>query len=309
MKKTLIGAAAVALGITGALAFVGPAQATPGDDFWIANDGSKIVNSNTVELTGKNTSVETTKAFPELTVAKDDVLSFEYTLTDDAKCTAGGPRVFVVIDGDNVNTWDQNIPNGEDAACKGTAVFPKAGKVTAAGVVYDNGVGGTVTVSDVKIGNTTVNFKAYEIETLTEIKAPTVTAPTCDATGTVKLPTKQEQAGVKYTAKRNIVDGVTVSATVTAEAEFGYEIKDGVVTTFGPYSVAKLTGEQCETDEQPTTPTETPTKSPVGASLPVTGDGGGINVPLVAAATGVVLIALGAIILIRRRRDAVSFTA
>lgn len=241
VKRILIGAAAAALG---ALAFAVPANAAPGDNFWVANDGSTIVGNTTVKLTGNNTSVETTKSFPELTVAKGDTISFKYTLDDGAKCIGGGPRLFVVVDGANVNTWDQNIPDGVNAACNGEAVLP-AGKVTAAGVVYDNSVGGTVTVTDVKIGDTAINFKAYEVKTLTEVTAPTATDPTCTTEGVVTLP---EQTGVKYT--KTEADG---KATVKAEAVFGYEIKDGVTTTW-TFPIAKKT-EGCET---PTTPPATP---------------------------------------------------
>lgn len=131
-----------------------------------ANDASSIVDHTTVELTEqaddenvKGTSVETSNAdFP---VAAGDTVEFDYTLADGAKCESGAPRVFVTVDGVTVNSWDQNIDEGTQCGTDGHVTFtvPDAGRISDAGVVYDNDVPGTVTVSNLTVDGTMIHFQ------------------------------------------------------------------------------------------------------------------------------------------------------
>lgn len=144
------------------LAFAGTANADPAT--WSANPGSTIVDSSTVTLTadpaGANTSVETTDL--GVTLMGDTTATFTYQLADGATCAAGAPRVYLVVNGTNVNSWDQRQPAGTQCGDAGVVTFTvPAGTITAAGVVYDNGdTAGTVTVSDLTIGDQPVKFCA-----------------------------------------------------------------------------------------------------------------------------------------------------
>lgn len=130
----------------------------PSTAVWVANKDSQIVDANTVKLSDGNTSVETSDL--DMPVAAGDVVSFSSDATA-AQCTAGAPRVFVVVDGKNVNSWDSNINAGTQCGKDGVVTFtlPTAGRISAAGVVYDNNVPGTVTVSDLTIDGVAIPFK------------------------------------------------------------------------------------------------------------------------------------------------------
>lgn len=156
-------------------------------------------------------------------------------------------------------------------------------------------------------------------------KVPTHTPPTCNKTGTVKSP---EQEGVTYTAKRNVENGVTVSATVTATPGEGYAFPKDATTTW-TYPVALLTGKVCESPSpSPSSPTPSPSKStqspgttpthtgaptdPVDPStststasgeLPVTGPSSPIGV--LAAGGVLILSGVGMLVGLRMRRKAI----
>lgn len=337
MKKTLIGATAVALG---ALAFAVPAQAAPGDNTWVpcatsgvSNlpptagdcDASQVnVDGSTVTFAGTaGANIEALNL--NLTLAQNDVISFDYT----GPCGGGAPRVYVTIGNIVHHTGQAAEPCGtaghvEYALPAGGALdggVVSGWDVAAAGVVVD-APAGKVVISNVKLGSLKVNFGAYEIKTLTTVEKPSQSdaqKPTCTTVGTY---TKAEQTGVKY--NETVEDG---KFKVTAEPVFGYEFADGVDD--GPWTFAKaqLTGETaCPTPTTPPvikspTPTPTPAKSqtvaPVPsetestAGLPVTGPGGGTNVPLIGGLVGTALLSFGVALIVwaRRRRDNVEFTA
>lgn len=76
--------------------------------------------------------------------------------------------------------------------------------------------------------------------------APTYTPPTCSTVGTVVA---TDTAAVHWTLTG------TTSITATATAKAGY-VLDGQ-TVYGPYAVAKLTGQQCKIVSTPVAPTVT----------------------------------------------------
>src|SRR5436190_845180 len=88
-------------------------------------------------------------------VAADLIGSNE--LQNGATCTAGAPRMFVEIQGTFVNSFDDQTGCAGDTAPSntndGTVTFtvPQNGRIGQAGFVYDNGVAGTVLISNVTI--------------------------------------------------------------------------------------------------------------------------------------------------------------
>lgn len=144
--------------VFGALVFSSlPAHAQDVPD-WSANGESSIVDHDTVRLQGANTSVET----PALGINVDTgaEISFQYELLDGAQCVGGAPRVFVVINGVNTNSWDQLQPTGEQCGTDGLVTFTagNAGLITTAGIVYDNSAGGAVEVSYLTVAGQQVLF-------------------------------------------------------------------------------------------------------------------------------------------------------
>jgi hypothetical protein len=103
---------------------------------------------------------------------------------------------------------------------------------------------------------------------------PTVTPPTCEAAGTLVVPTT---TGVIYTVTPELNGPGTYNVTAAANTDAGYVLAEGAVTAFGPFEVlAQLTGvENCPTvsDEEVEQPTEEPQVSPAEAEavLPDTG--------------------------------------
>lgn len=130
---------------------------------WEAKDGATFVNSTTVRLSNVGTphgaSVEIQNL--NLPVQAGKVVTFTYKLADGAVYGAGSPRVFFEINGNFVNTHDANpadagVDNGDGTFTKSWTI-PQNGRVGAAGVVVDNGVG-SVTVSNVTVDGQVLKF-------------------------------------------------------------------------------------------------------------------------------------------------------
>jgi hypothetical protein len=120
---------------------------------WTANPSSRL-EGYTVVLEGGNTSVETKNL--GVTVEAGDIISFEYTLLDGATCGAGGPRMFVKVGDTYENTFDATTNCGTDG--KIVYALTNGGTITEAGLVHDNGSGGTVYVTDVLVDGMPVYF-------------------------------------------------------------------------------------------------------------------------------------------------------
>lgn len=186
----MIGAALGALTLS-TLVLGAPAQAKPGDPVWTANGESAITGKHEVTLKGGNTSVETANLNME--IAALTTISFHYELSDGAVCGGGAPRVFVMVAGVNTNSWDQLIGGdtqcGEDGDVSFTIATP--GTIKEAGVVYDNGTAGTVVVSDLRIGDELVDFRARETGPPTTKPTP---KPTVKPTKPSPTPTETSAA-------------------------------------------------------------------------------------------------------------------
>jgi len=129
---------------------------------WGANPGSTVVDANTVQLTGPTpTSVEILNL--DLPVDATKTIEFTYSLADGATYGGGAPRVFIEVGGEYINTndADPNNPgtdNGDGTFTK-SVVIGKNGRVGAAGVVYDSGNPGTVTVTNLVISGQPISFQ------------------------------------------------------------------------------------------------------------------------------------------------------
>lgn len=330
MKKAMgwLSLYAVSIFAVVAGAWPAPASAAPGGEpMWAANAGSTITGEHTATLTGGNTSVETTAAFKGFDVGAGEVLSLSYALEGGATCIGGAPRVFATVGGVTVNSWDQHIGDGVDAACAGDVTLP-AGKLTAIGVVWDNGQkDGAVKVTGLSLGERSFDFKATTPLTVVTPVKPDYTAPTCEARGKVEPKTTE---GIRY--DRTEANGVV---NVKAKAKAGYVLAQGAAKEWA-FPVAKLTGAQCEPTTTPTnpggggnpttqptkpTPTATPTSgTPTGTSSPTStlspaagaiggGDSGSLPTtgPKVLKWLGIggLLIAVGGVLLgvAKRRRE------
>ena len=133
---------------------------------WVPNPGATIVDDTTVSLTiadGGATSIETNDL--NVPVQAGDVISFDIDLQDGATCTAGAPRMFVELQGTFVNSFDDQTGCAGDtppsSGDDGTVTFtvPQNGRIGQAGFVYDNGVAGTVVISNVTIDGNPVEFQ------------------------------------------------------------------------------------------------------------------------------------------------------
>jgi hypothetical protein len=129
---------------------------------WIANPGSTIDGPNSVTLTGPTpTSVEILNL--DLPVDATKTVEFTYSLADGATYGGGAPRVFIEVGGDFINTNDADpnnagVDNGDGTFTK-SVVIGKNGRVGAAGVVYDSGNPGSVTVTDLVISGHPISFQ------------------------------------------------------------------------------------------------------------------------------------------------------
>lgn len=123
-----------------------------------------------VSAANLGTSIETDSLAGEVVAGPDGgglVAYFAYKLENGAVAGGGAPRLFVEVDGVFYNTADSPFPfinedegdtwgDGYDGG--GAVLLPEGGTIGRVGIVYDNGVEGSVVVSAPTIGTTTVFF-------------------------------------------------------------------------------------------------------------------------------------------------------
>ncbi|MEU4680744.1 LPXTG cell wall anchor domain-containing protein [Micromonospora sp. NPDC023737] len=303
----IVGAAVGALALT-TLALAGPAQADPGDPVWTANGESSITGEHSVKLVGGNTSVEAANLGVD--VEAGDEVSFSIELSDGAVCGGGAPRVFVVVDGSNTNSWDANIAAGTQCGEEGVISFtvPAAGTIGQAGVVYDNSTDGTVVVSNLRIAGDLVDFQAVEPG------AEPTTTPTTPPTSEPAEPRDCEAYVYTGTTQNLCADFPNPSGAVNcSDVKYRVTLVDVSNDPWGLDGNTGTPGIGCESNPlMPTSgsteePTADPTASASTSAAPAPGAGGGlpvtgINGVALAATGGVLLLGGGALMLIRRRR-------
>lgn len=149
---------------------------------WAPSDGgSQILDATTVKLRqyaeddktrvdgGDGTSVEIQNL--DLPVQAGDKIQFTYMRHDEAWAGGGAPRVFVEVDGVYYTTVHNTLPDYGTKNPDGSytvTVVPTVGaeakpipngRIGAAGVVFDNGSRGFITVTNLKISGHLVLFK------------------------------------------------------------------------------------------------------------------------------------------------------
>lgn len=140
-----------------------PGSAAGVQSNWDEKDGAHIVNATTVELSNVGTPAGASLEIQNLNlpVQATKEMSFTYKLAAGAAYAAGSPRIFLEINGNFFNTFDGDpsdagVDNGDGTFTK-TVTIPQNGRVGAAGIVVDSGVG-TITVSNVTIDGQVLKF-------------------------------------------------------------------------------------------------------------------------------------------------------
>ncbi|MFC0504901.1 LPXTG cell wall anchor domain-containing protein [Micromonospora costi] len=306
MRTLKIVGAAVGAFVLSSLALAGPAQAAPGDAVWTANGDSSITSKHSVTLVGNNTSVEATNLGVD--VEAGDAVSFSIALADGAACSGGAPRVFVVVNGINTNSWDQNIAASTQCGAEGTITFkiPAAGTIRQAGVVYDNlAAPGTVVVSDLRIAGELVDFQAVEPG-----PGPTKT-PTAPPTSQPAEPRDCEAYVYTGTTQNLCADFPSPPGPVNcSDVKYRVTLVDVNNDPWGLDGNRGTPGIGCESNPlKPTTgSTEEPTADPTASTSdsPAPGAGGGLPVTGVNATAlggvGVIAVLAGVALVVARRR-------
>ena len=156
-------------------------------------DASQITvnRDGSVEFAGgEAANIEALKL--DVTLLQDSVLTFQYN----GPCGGGSPRLYVTIGGDIYNTANATEPCGPAGEGWRTVTYkltsggkPAAAKVgewdvAAAGLVFDSGQAGRVTVKNVKIGDLAVDFRARRVITAPSPTASASASATASATPT-----------------------------------------------------------------------------------------------------------------------------
>lgn len=292
---------------------------------WIPYDAgdpahaSSIVDPTTVELAIEDpeeaplgTSVEIADLDHE--VESGTTLSFEHTTESGVGCNDSGKndvRAFVIIDGENTNTWDTGTK------CGGTVVIEEGGTITHAGVVMDadQPEPGVVRVSNLEIGEHLVHFtNPPELEVI-DLAEPTAEDATCDESGTVTIP---EVEGVAWILDNEDIEPSTVEVepgdySVATSAQEGYAFDEDVYPEGDPvFNLSVAAAEDCDepttepssepteddsTDEPESTTTDDTTPASSQETLPDTGVS-----PLLLVGGGLALVLVGGAAMLRSRR-------
>lgn len=179
--------AAVLTAATGAFALgAGPALADGDSHYpqagWAANGQSEVTGPTSLKLQDHedgNTSVETSSL--NLNVSEGAEISAEYTLSEEASCESGEPRIFAYTNG----TMDKSMLCSADGdeADSGTLTFTtsSAGMVDSLGLVYSRD-SGHVTMENLTVDGTSVLFQEPSDPDPSPDPSPT-DDPTGDPTG------------------------------------------------------------------------------------------------------------------------------
>lgn len=114
-------------------------------------------NEVTIIGSGPGSAGSSLECETSIEVAAGDTISVDYVFGNStADCGGGVPRMFVVIDGQYYNTFDDNPNTCEEGVS--TLVLPVGGTVTQVGLVYDRGDGGVVTYSNATVGGVVLDI-------------------------------------------------------------------------------------------------------------------------------------------------------
>lgn len=126
-------------------------------------NGEAVVNSETNEVTVTGTGAGTPGSSLEcdvtIGVTEGQTITFDYTMAEGTDpCGGGVPRIYVTIDGTNYNTIDGDPECADATGSTITYTIPVTGTVSHVGLVYDRGDTGSVTYSNVTIGDVALDF-------------------------------------------------------------------------------------------------------------------------------------------------------
>lgn len=239
MNVRNIVAAGAALGLaTTGIVLSTPASAAPGDPIWVpcattnvstdtrpdegdcttsavTVDGGKVSFSGTRGVTANIEAL----VFPVKLEGGKSTISFEYT----GPCGGGSPRVYVTLNGSVYHTADAVKPCDDDthkvtytlpdSAGTGTAEADKVSgwDVAAAGVVFDSGAEGAVTVSNVVIGGEEVDFSATEPKPTPTATQSQTTSPSPSASQSHTTSPSQSTGGAVPTTTQTSGAGLPVT--------------------------------------------------------------------------------------------------
>lgn len=118
---------------------------------------SSPTDSVTISGSGPGSAGSALQCRTSIAVQAGDTISVDYVFGPGTPpCGGGVPRLFVVIDGNYYNTFDDN-PNSCEATSS-SLVLPVSGTVTEVGFVYDRGDFGSVTYSNATIGDVVLDI-------------------------------------------------------------------------------------------------------------------------------------------------------
>lgn len=273
VRNILAGAAALGLAATG-IVLAGPASASPGDLIWYpcaTSDGPAkpedndcdpdlvvAVNSDTVLFKGGKASNIEALTLP-LEVKGGDTISFRYV----GPCGGGAPRLYVTLGGKVYWTADATEPCGEEDGKIGDKVAKKVSytipadvaagvlheaevsgwRVAAAGLAFDSGADGEVTVTDVLIAGVSANFTATEPKPTPTATQSQSASPSPSATHTTAPSPSRSTAGPVPTGTQTSGGGLPVTG---APAKAGFVIGAILVAIGG---VALVLGRRRRDDE------------------------------------------------------------
>ncbi len=115
--------------------------------------------SDTVTITGSGpgSAGSSLECVTNIPVEAGETISASYSLAPGTDLCGGGvPRMFVVIDGEYYNTFDDHPNDCEPTTT--SLVLPVSGTVTQVGLVYDRGDFGSVTYSNARVGGVILNI-------------------------------------------------------------------------------------------------------------------------------------------------------
>lgn len=131
---------------------------------WEAKAGATILSDRSARLSNVGTPAGSSVEIVDLNLPVQSTkrASFTYLLFDGATYSAGSPRLFLEINGTFVNSFDNDpskpgVDNGDGSFTK-TFDIPLNGRIGAAGLVVDSGLG-SVVISNVTIDGRVLDFR------------------------------------------------------------------------------------------------------------------------------------------------------
>ena len=159
-KRAMV--SAIALGVMALVAPTAASAAPPTNDKplkCVASDPADVVvdsSTDTVTITDDPATFGNNfGCYTNIKVMAGDTITFDFT----GGCGGGVPRVFVrFAGGDSENTFDTGTCTSDGTTGTASYTLVNSGKIKSFAFINDRGDGGTITYSNLMIGDTFVNF-------------------------------------------------------------------------------------------------------------------------------------------------------